>query len=74
MVIKKTLILLAVSLCCVAISGCSGKNVPDEFMVLKNRPLSMPPDFHLTPDGPYSDLDEIVDPQEIAKQALFGEN
>ncbi len=74
MVIKNTLILLVVSLCSVIISGCSGKNVPDEFMVLKNRPLSMPPDFHLTPDGPYSDLDEIIEPQEIAKKALFGEN
>ncbi len=74
MVIKNTLILLAVSLCSLMISGCSGKNAPDEFMVLKNRPLSMPPDFHLTPDGPYTDLDEIVEPQEIAKRALFGES
>lgn len=74
MVIKNTLILLAVSLSAAVISGCSGKNAPDEFMVLKNRPLSMPPEFHLTPDGPYSDLDEIVEPQEIARRALFGEN
>lgn len=57
-----------------ALTGCSSKNAPDEFMVLKNAPLSMPPDFHMTPDGPTEDLNEVIDPKEIARRALFGEN
>ncbi len=57
-----------------AVSGCSSKNAPDEFMVLKNPPLALPPDYYLTPEGPYSDLDEVIDPQELAKRALFGES
>lgn len=65
-----TVALFAVTL----LTGCSGKNAPDEFMVLKNAPLSMPPGFHLTPGGPNEDLDEIIAPQDIAKRALFGEN
>ena len=58
----------------ILLSGCARKHVPDEYMVLRNAPLSLPPDFYLTPDGPDSDLDEVVDPQELAKRALFGAN
>ncbi|MDC0080787.1 DUF3035 domain-containing protein [Emcibacteraceae bacterium] len=54
--------------------GCSGKSAPDEFLVLKNAPLSLPPEFYLTPGGPDADLDEVVEPQDIAKRALFGSN
>ena len=54
------------------VSGCGGKNSPDEFLILKNAPLSMPPDYHLTPDGPTSDIDEVIDPKIIAQRALFG--
>mgnify|MGYP001946490086 FL=1 len=57
-----------------ALSGCASKNAPDEFMVLKQAPLSLPPDYHLTPGGPNEDLDEVIAPQDIAKRALFGEN
>ncbi len=74
MVMKKTSILLAVTFGAIITSGCSSKQAPDEFMVLKNRPLSMPPEYYLTPDGPYSDLDDVIEPQEIARRALFGEN
>ena len=56
----------------ILVTGCSGKNVPHEFLVLKNAPLSLPPDYHLTPDGPTSDIDEVIDPQVIAQRALFG--
>ena len=55
------------------LSACSGKNIPDEFLVLKNAPLAMPPDYHMTPGGPTNDIDEAIDPQVIAKRALFGE-
>lgn len=72
---KDKLLLTTVALLTVTLlSGCSGKNAPDEFMVLKNAPLTMPPEFHLTPGGPNEDLDEVIEPQEIAKRALFGEN
>lgn len=75
MVINNKMILSAI---CVAIlmtlGGCSNKNAPDEYMVLKNAPLSLPPEYHLTPGGPNADLDEVTDPQEIAKRALFGES
>ncbi|MBT5073556.1 MAG: DUF3035 domain-containing protein [Kordiimonadaceae bacterium] len=57
-----------------ALTGCGGKSAPDEYMVLKNAPLSMPPEFHLTPDGPTQDLEDVIDPKEIARRALFGEN
>lgn len=75
MIIKNKIILTAVlASVTLVFSGCSNKNAPDEFMVLKNPPLAMPPDYHLTPDGPFSDLDDIIEPQEIARRALFGEN
>lgn len=73
--VTKNKIILSVVMAAIALltTGCSGKNAPDEFMVLKNPPLAVPPEYHLTPDGPYSDLDDIIEPQEIAKRALFGE-
>jgi len=69
--ILTTIVGIAVMAC---LSACTSKSAPDEFMVLKKAPLVLPPDFHLTPDGPDSDLDEVVDPQAIARRALFGEN
>jgi hypothetical protein len=33
----------------------------------------MPPDFHMTPGGPTNDIDEAIEPQIIARRALFGE-
>lgn len=75
MVIKNKVILTAMCAAfLVALGGCESKNAPDEFMVLKNAPLSLPPEYHLTPGGPDADLDEVIAPQEIAKRALFGEN
>ena len=56
------------------LSAAAGKSAPDEFLVLKNAPLSLPPEFYLTPGGPDADLDEVVEPQDIAKRALFGSN
>jgi len=56
------------------LTSCSGKNAPDEYMVLKNQPLAVPPEFHMTPGGPTEDLDDVIAPQELAKRALFGES
>jgi hypothetical protein len=57
-----------------ALSSCSGKSPPDEFMVLKNPSLAIPPEFHLSPGSSTEDLDDVIAPQEIAKRALFGQN
>ena len=70
MIRKNKAILIAV---CVGglsvLAGCSSKQAPDEFMVLRNAPLVLPPDYFVTPGGRDSDLDEAVDPQVIAKRA-----
>lgn len=71
---KKNLIISGLGLTFLAIlSGCSGKGAPDEYMVLRQAALSTPPEYHLTPNGPDEDLNDVIDPQEIAKRALFGE-
>ncbi|MDG1708449.1 MAG: DUF3035 domain-containing protein [Emcibacteraceae bacterium] len=69
---KLTLMVSVIALATV-LTGCGGKNIPDEFLVLKNAPLSMPPDFHMTPGGPTNDIDEAIEPQVIAQRALFGD-
>ncbi|WP_321394389.1 DUF3035 domain-containing protein [Emcibacter sp.] len=55
-----------------AVSACGGKNAPDEFMVLKNPSLSVPPEYHLRPPGDDNVADTYT-PEELARQALFGE-
>ncbi len=70
---KSKMLIVAIGIITV-LSGCSSKNAPDEFMVLRKAPLSMPPEYYLTPGGPTDDLEDVVAPQEIAKRALFGVN
>lgn len=56
------------------LSACSsGAMGPDEFSVLKNPPLVVPPDFHLRPPGDESETKGAFTPQEIARRALFGD-
>lgn len=55
------------------VTGCSGKNAPDEFLVLKNAPLAMPPGYHVSPGDGNDDLIEVIDPKVIAQRALFGQ-
>ena len=55
-------------------SACSKLGGPDEFSVLKNPPLVVPPDYHLRPPGEDSDVKGAYSPKEIAKKALFGDN
>jgi len=62
-------VLLSVTL---MLSACSGLDGPDEFAVLKNPPLIVPPDYHLRPPGDESDVKGAFTPQQIAKRALFG--
>lgn len=52
--------------------ACTKLAGPDEFSVLKNPPLVVPPDYHLRPPGDASSVKGAFTPQEIAKRALFG--
>lgn len=56
------------------LSACSGHGGPDEFTILKNPPLVVPPDYHLRPPGTDSELKGAFTPREIAKRALFGDD
>lgn len=62
-----------------ALSGCSQvktafgleKQVPDEFDVVANAPLAIPPDFNLRPPQPGAPPTQGLTPTAQAKQAIF---
>lgn len=47
------------------------KNPPDEFNVVKNPPLIMPPDYNLRPPGTGSSIANQVTEQELAKLVVL---
>lgn len=49
-----------------------GRNNPDEFMVVKNPPLSMPPDFDLRPPDPSAPRPTGSEPAAIAAARAAG--
>lgn len=63
----------------VALSGCawvgdvvgSGKNPPDEFVVVNKRPLVVPPDFQLRPPRPGVPTPQDIQPAAQVVNALF---
>lgn len=63
-----------------ALSGCDstrkafggGKNAPDEFVVYKRPPLSLPPEYGLRPPAPGAAKLQTVTPADDAKTALLG--
>lgn len=63
-----------------AISGCSsareslglGRTPPDEFAVIDQPPLSIPPDFGLRPPMPGMARPQVVDSSDRAKEILLG--
>lgn len=65
-----------------ALAGCSGlkeqlgmtKQSPDEFRVVSRAPLSMPPDFGLTPPTPGAPRPQEGTPTDQARTAVFGTN
>ena len=70
----KKLIFTGITLSLVGLlASCSSNGAPDEFAVLKNPPLVVPPDYHLRPPGDESELKGAFTPQQIAKRALFGD-
>lgn len=48
------------------------KKAPDEFAVVRNAPLSVPPDYDLRPPRPGARAIPQLDPRREAEQATFG--
>jgi hypothetical protein len=69
--------------CLIAVlSGCSGakkmlglaRTAPDEFTVLTRAPLSLPPNYELTPPKPGARRVQDGDSNKVAKKTLFAED
>lgn len=70
---RKNLLLMAIIPgVALLLSACSSLDSPDEFSILKNPPLVVPPDYHLRPPGEDSAVADAFTPQQIARRALFG--
>jgi hypothetical protein len=58
------------------LGGCSlmggGRATPDEFAVVRNAPLIIPPDYTLTPPAPGTASVSPTEAQSQAIEALFG--
>jgi DUF3035 family protein len=68
---------LAASAAALLVGGCanhgiSGRGRPDEFAVVRNQPLVIPPDYALTPPRAGEPTPQAADPRQEALQALFG--
>ncbi len=74
--------IVAVSLAALALAGCGGgsvqetlglgKKAPDEFAVVKQAPLILPPNFALRPPDPGAPRPQEVAPRDLAQAALTG--
>ena len=51
-----------------------GKNAPDEFVVYKRPPLSLPPEYGLRPPTPGQSRPQKVSPMDQAREAIHGGN
>ncbi len=77
---RKSGLILALAMVAV-LGGCSdvkkqigmGRSSPDEFMVVKRAPLTMPPDYDLRAPSPDS-LPPASESSNLAKAALMGAN
>jgi hypothetical protein len=68
---------LAASAAALLLAGCanhgiSGRGRPDEFAVVRNQPLVIPPDYSLAPPRAGEPTPQAADPRQEALQALFG--
>jgi hypothetical protein len=68
---------LAASAATLLLAGCanhgiSGRGRPDEFAVVRNQPLVIPPDYALAPPRAGEPTPQAADPRQEALQALFG--
>lgn len=79
---NKTIALVAVMAAAAATSGCgsfaralgSAKASPDEFRVVTQAPLTLPPDYSLRPPRPGEARPQELGPGAEARAALFGDN
>jgi len=75
------LALMAVLAAATAASGCASvsraigatKTSPDEFRVVTQAPLTLPPDYNLRPPRPGEPRPSEIEPTQEARTALFGE-
>ena len=82
MTTTKTITLLALVAAASATSGCAafgravgaGKASPDEFRVVSQAPLTLPPDYSLRPPRPGEPRPQELQPAEEARQSLFGQD
>jgi len=76
----KPIALVAVLAAATAASGCAGfqraigatKVTPDEFRVVTQAPLTLPPDYNLRPPRPGEPRPQELEPDAEARAALFG--
>lgn len=77
----RSIALMAVLAAATATSGCAGlsramgatKVTPDEFRVVTQAPLTLPPDYNLRPPRPGEPRPQERDPDAEARAALFGD-
>jgi len=78
----RTMTLLAVVAAAASASGCAsigqalggGKVSPDEFRVVSQAPLTLPPDYSLRPPRPGEARPQELQPTDEARQSLFGQD
>lgn len=78
---NKSITVLAVLVAAGAASGCGGmqralgsaRTAPDEFRVVTQAPLTLPPDYSLRPPRPGETRPEELQPSQDARAALFGQ-
>jgi len=78
---NKPITVLAVLAAATAASGCasmqnalgSARTAPDEFRVVTQAPLTLPPDYSLRPPRPGETRPQELQPDENARAALFGQ-
>ncbi len=79
---SKPIALLAVLAAATAASGCSSfsravgatRTAPDEFRVVTQAPLTLPPDYNLRPPRPGEPRPQEMAPGQEARAALFGQD
>ncbi|MGE0741288.1 MAG: DUF3035 domain-containing protein [Hyphomonadaceae bacterium] len=78
----KPIALMAVLAAATAASGCASvqraigatKVSPDEFRVVSQAPLTLPPDYNLRPPRPGEPRPQELEPDAEARAALFGQD
>jgi hypothetical protein len=77
---KPIVVLLALALLAVTLPACErarqslglGKSPPDEFKIVSRAPLSVPNEFTLPPPSPGQPRPQELQPEQDARDALFG--